>query len=60
MLMSLSGRLTLVAFCQRVSHIPYVLCLGRYSIMVLVTHEPLLRLLSTLHVHNPYLQSSSS
>lgn len=56
MLMSLSGILTLIAFCQRVGHIPYVSYLGRYSIMVLVTHEPLLRLLSTLHVHNPYLQ----
>ncbi|MBR4527145.1 MAG: acyltransferase family protein [Bacteroidaceae bacterium] len=44
------GIAALVLFCRRIGHLPYVSYLGRYSIMVLVTHEPLIRLLQFAHV----------
>ena len=44
------GIAALVLFCRRIGHLPYISYLGRYSIMVLVTHEPLIRLLQFAHV----------
>ena len=54
-LLSVTGVLTLLLLCRIIKHLPYVSYVGRYSIMLLVTHEPLIRLLSIVHIGNPYL-----
>ena len=46
----LLGIVGLVLICRKIGHLPYISYLGRYSIMVLVTHEPLIRLLHIIHV----------
>lgn len=53
LLMSVAGVLSLILICRRIDHLPYVSYVGRYSIMVLVTHELLIRVLSVLHIDNP-------
>lgn len=40
------GILTLLYICERVNYIPYISFVGRFSIILLVTHEPLIRTLS--------------
>lgn len=40
------GILTLLHICKNINYIPYISYIGRYSIILLVTHEPLIRLLS--------------
>lgn len=49
-LFSAVGVLTLISLCRIVGHLPYVSYVGRYSIMLLVTHEPIIRILDTLHI----------
>lgn len=44
----LCGILCLIALCMHTGHLPYFSYIGRYSIMVLVTHEPLIRALLPL------------
>jgi len=46
----LLGICGLVLVCRMIGSLPYVSYVGRYSIMVLVTHEPLIRLLQAIHV----------
>jgi len=46
----LLGICGLVLVCRMIGSLPYVSYVGRYSIMVLVTHEPLIRLLQAVHV----------
>ena len=48
------GILTLLYICKIINYIPYISYIGRYSIIVLVTHEPLIRILSTSSF-SPYL-----
>lgn len=55
MLLSFAGVLTLLLLCKVIKRLPYVSYVGRYSIMLLVTHEPLIRLLSFAHIGNPYV-----
>lgn len=55
MLMSAFGVMSLLIICRKFKHVPYVSYVGRYSIMVLVTHEPMIRLLNVFHVHNIYI-----
>lgn len=45
-LLSIAGIATLIFLCQRINHLPYISYVGRYSIIVLVTHEPLIRIMS--------------
>lgn len=45
-LLSITGIATLIFLCQRINHLPYISYVGRYSIIVLVTHEPLIRIMS--------------
>lgn len=40
------GILTLLYLCKKANYIPYISFVGRFSIIVLVTHEPLIRILS--------------
>lgn len=54
-LLSIAGVLTLLLLCKAIKRLPYVSYVGRYSIMLLVTHEPLIRLLSIAHIGNPYV-----
>lgn len=54
-LMSTAGVVALVLICRIVNHLPYVSYVGRYSIMLLVTHEPLIRALQTIHISNIYI-----
>ena len=51
-MMSVCGVLSLVLLCKLIGHLPYVSYVGRYSIMLLVTHEPLIRILNFMHVDN--------
>lgn len=44
------GILCLIQLCARLGSLPYFSYVGRYSIMVLVTHEPLIRLLHPLDI----------
>ena len=46
----LLGIIGLILICRMIGHFPYVSYVGRYSIMLLVTHEPLIRLLQVVHV----------
>lgn len=43
------GILFLLFICKKIDYIPYVSYVGRYSIILLVTHEPLMRALSSSH-----------
>ncbi len=54
-LLSVAGVLTLLLLCKAIKRLPYVSYVGRYSIMLLVTHEPLIRLLDVAHIGNPYV-----
>ena len=54
-LLSIAGVLTLLLLCKAIKRLPYVSYVGRYSIMLLVTHEPLIRLLDVAHIGNPYV-----
>ena len=54
-LLSIAGVLTLLLLCKVIKRLPYVSYVGRYSIMLLVTHEPLIRLLDVAHIGNPYV-----
>ena len=54
-LLSITGVLTLLLLCKVIKHLPYISYVGRYSIMLLVTHEPLIRLLDVAHIGNPYV-----
>lgn len=54
-LMSLLGIAILFYICRRINHLPYISYVGRYSIIVLVTHEPIIRILSMLHINSPYI-----
>ena len=47
------GILTLLHICKYINYIPYISYIGRYSIILLVTHEPLIRILSTSSL-SPY------
>lgn len=49
---SVLGITSLVCICRIVNYVPYISYVGRYSIMLLVTHEPLIRVLSMLHIGN--------
>lgn len=51
-LTSMAGITLLVLVCRTIGRLPYVSYVGRYSIMLLVTHEPLIRLLLMLHIDN--------
>ena len=55
MLLSAAGVLSLLLLCKVVKRLPYVSYVGRYSIMLLVTHEPLIRLLGIARIGNPYV-----
>lgn len=52
-MLSVTGVLTLLLLCKQIEYLPYVSYVGRYSIMLLVTHEPLIRVLSLMHINNP-------
>ena len=54
-LLSVAGVLALLLLCKVIKHLPYISYVGRYSIMLLVTHEPLIRLLDVVHIGNPYV-----
>jgi hypothetical protein len=54
-LLSVTGVLTLLLLCKVIKHLPYISYVGRYSIMLLVTHEPLIRLLDVVRIGNPYV-----
>jgi len=54
-LLSVVGVLSLLLLCKVIGHLPYVSYVGRYSIMLLVTHEPLIRVLSILHIDNIFV-----
>ena len=55
LLLAILGVLTLLLVCKLIVHLPYISYVGRYSIMLLVTHEPLIRCLSILHIDNIYV-----
>lgn len=54
-LTSVSGILLLVFICAKVKHLPYVSYVGRYYIILLVTHEPLIRVLTLLGISNAFI-----
>lgn len=54
--MAVTGVLSLIYLCQLIKHIPYISYVGRYSIMLLVTHEPLIKVMSLMHIANPYIR----
>lgn len=54
-LLSVTGVLALLLLCKVIKHLPYISYVGRYSIMLLVTHEPLIRFLDVAHIGNPYV-----
>lgn len=55
MLFSLVGVMLLIYICKTIEYIPFVSYVGRYSIILLVTHEPIIRILSICHIVNPVL-----
>ena len=44
------GILSLIYICKKIGYLPYVSYVGRFSIIILVTHEPMIRLLSMSHL----------
>ena len=50
-----SGVIVLVAICEKIGSLPYISYVGRYSIILLVTHEPLIRILSTMQISIPVM-----
>lgn len=54
-LLSVTGVLTLLLLCRVIEYLPYISYVGRYSIMLLVTHEPLIRLMNVAHIENAYV-----
>ncbi|MBQ0023893.1 MAG: acyltransferase family protein [Prevotellaceae bacterium] len=55
MLLSVVGVMLLIYISKAIGHLPFVSYVGRYSIMLLVTHEPIIRILSACHISNPML-----
>lgn len=54
-LLSATGVTLLILICKIIGHLPFVSYVGRYSIILLLTHEPIIRLLSMLHIDSPIL-----
>ena len=57
MLMSMFGVLSVLIICRKLKHVPYVSYVGRHSLIVLVTHEPIIRALNVVHIYDPVICS---
>lgn len=49
---AIGGVMAIWALCYKIKRLPYVSYMGRYSIIVLVTHFPVIMLMKELHMNN--------